>query len=307
MPDLDTVTRRLVEAYPTLSPQLKLAARYVLDAPNDVALQSMRGLAARAGVHPSTMSRLAREVAFTDYQSFKEPFRQSLKGRPSRYAARARRLQWHGEDSAGDALFAEFGQAAEDNIRQTLAATSPRQLETVATLFAAARQVYVVGMRKCFSVAYYFHYACRMFGLPTLLVEGRSGTAPDELRGIGAGDVMLVIGFDPYTRDTVQSARRAVEAGAAVVAVTDSKVSPLAVGAAHVFVVANASPSFFRSVAAALGLVEAVVAFIVADKGAPAIEALDRTEQHLRQFGAYWGQDGERRTNGRANGGDKRP
>jgi DNA-binding MurR/RpiR family transcriptional regulator len=299
MPDLDTVTRRLEEAYPTLSPQLKLAARYVLDAPNDVALQSMRGLAARAGVHPSTMSRLAREVRFDDYQSFKEPFRDSLKGRPSSYAARARQLQWRDEDRGGDALFGEFGQAAVDNVRRTLASTSPQQLETVAALFGTARQVYVVGMRKCFPVAYYFHYACRMFGMPTLLVEGRSGTAPDELRGIGPDDVMLVVGFDPYTWDTVQSARRAVDAGAAVVAVTDSKVSPLATGAAHVFVVANASPSFFRSVAAALTLVEAFVAYTVADKGAAAIETLDRTEQHLRQFGAYWGQDGERRAAGR--------
>jgi DNA-binding MurR/RpiR family transcriptional regulator len=259
----------------------------------------MRGLAARAGVHPSTMSRLAREVRFDDYQSFKEPFRQSLKGRSSSYAARARRLQWRGGDSEGDALFNEFGQAAVDNIRQTLAATSPQQLETVAALFAAARQVYVVGMRKCFPVAYYFHYACRMFGMPTLLVEGRSGTVPDELRGIGPGDVMLVIGFDPYTWDTVQSARRAVDAGAQVVAVTDSKVSPLAAGAACTFVVANASPSFFRSVAAALNLIEAFVAYTVANKGAPAIESLGRTEHQLRQFGAYWGQDGERRAAGR--------
>ncbi len=295
MPDLESVTRRLEEAFPKLSPQLQLAARYILDAPDDVALQSMRGLAARAGVHPSTMSRLAREVRFADYQSFKEPFRQSLKSRRSSYASRARRLQMRGVDSETGALFSEINQASLDNIRQSFSATTPAELESVAALFASARQIFIVGMRKCFPVAYYFHYACRMFGTRTVLVEGRSGAGPDELRGMSTEDAMLVIGFDPYTWETVQSSRLAVAAGAPIVAVTDSKVSPLADDADHVFVVANASPSFFRSIAAALCLVEAMVAFLVASKGADAITTLSRTEQQLRQFGAYWGKDGERR------------
>ena len=44
------LTERLEAYYPMLSPKLKLAARYVLDAPDDVALSSMRDVAARAGV-----------------------------------------------------------------------------------------------------------------------------------------------------------------------------------------------------------------------------------------------------------------
>ncbi|NNF78676.1 MAG: MurR/RpiR family transcriptional regulator, partial [Rhizobiales bacterium] len=45
---------RLSENYPQLSPQLRLAAKHVLDQPEDVALKSMRSVAADAGVAPST-------------------------------------------------------------------------------------------------------------------------------------------------------------------------------------------------------------------------------------------------------------
>ena len=59
MVELVQVTDRIEAEFPRLSPQLKRAARYVLDSPDDVALSSMRALATRADVHPSALVRLA--------------------------------------------------------------------------------------------------------------------------------------------------------------------------------------------------------------------------------------------------------
>ena len=65
--DYAAVKQRLEDAFPGLSPQLRQAARFVLDRPEDVALHSMRQLASRAGVHPSTMVRLARAPDYPGY------------------------------------------------------------------------------------------------------------------------------------------------------------------------------------------------------------------------------------------------
>jgi len=62
--DYAEFAQNLAERYPSLSPQLRLAARHVLDRPDDVALMSMRGIAADAGVHPTTLTRLARALDF---------------------------------------------------------------------------------------------------------------------------------------------------------------------------------------------------------------------------------------------------
>ena len=46
-------TDRLTRAYPTLSPQLKRCAAYILEHPSEVATLSMRQVAARASVPPA--------------------------------------------------------------------------------------------------------------------------------------------------------------------------------------------------------------------------------------------------------------
>ena len=85
MNDFAAVTGRIEAAFPDLSPRLRQAARYVIDRPDEVALSSMRRVAAGAGVHPSTMVRLARALAFPGYGALREPFRQHLRGE-RRYA-----------------------------------------------------------------------------------------------------------------------------------------------------------------------------------------------------------------------------
>ena len=46
--------------FPKLSPQLRQAAQYLIDRPDEIAFTSMRQLAERAEVQPATMVRLAQ-------------------------------------------------------------------------------------------------------------------------------------------------------------------------------------------------------------------------------------------------------
>ncbi len=291
MIDTSAVKARIESAFPALSPQLKRAARYVLDAPDDVALNSMRTVASHAGVHPSTMVRLAKELEFSGYAMFREPFRQRLRTHADRFADRARHLQARGAERPGherDDLLQEIQAAGRENLERTFAATSAADLAELAEMMEDARRIFVVGMRKCHPVAYYLHYACRMFHDNVVLANGIASTMADELRDIREDDVLIAVSFEPYTRETVRAARHALSSGAKLVAITDSSVSPLAEGAEKSFVVANDSPSFFRSVAAAMALAEAFVAFLVAHGGNTAVERLTRTEMHLENFDAYW-------------------
>jgi DNA-binding MurR/RpiR family transcriptional regulator len=45
----------LQQVYPNLSPQLRRAAHYLIDRPDEIAFTSMRQLAERADVQPATM------------------------------------------------------------------------------------------------------------------------------------------------------------------------------------------------------------------------------------------------------------
>ena len=296
-----SVTARLEQAFPNLSPQLRLAARYVLDAPDDVALNSMRTVASHAGVHPSTLVRLAQELDFSGYAEFREPFRQRLRTHGERYADRARTLQTRGnkpDASGSESLLEEAFQAGTRNLQNTFASVSDTELSELAGLLNGARRIYVVGMRKCYPVAYYLHYAFRMFLDNAVLANGVAATVADDLRDVQKGDVLIAVGFDSYTRGTVRATRHAVSVGADVVAITDSTLSPLAQDARQTFIVANDSPSFFRSLAAAMALAETIVAYLVAEGGEEAVSHLTKTEQHLEAFGTYWDEGDARALSG---------
>src|SRR5216684_254811 len=79
MTDIVSVTRRLEGGYHSLPPQLRKAARYVVKAPTEIALYSLREVAARAEVGPTTLVRLAAQLGFASYNAFRETFREGLR------------------------------------------------------------------------------------------------------------------------------------------------------------------------------------------------------------------------------------
>lgn len=297
------VSKRIEGLFSGLSPQLRQAARYVLDRPDDVALQSMRSLAANAGVNPATMVRLAKALDYPGFEAFREPFRERLRRPRDRYTVRVRALQERGGDRHST-LLAEMFAVDQDNLRQTFETIGFDNLAACGEALAGARRIFVVGLRSCYPVAFYFHYACSVFRTDVILLEGRGGTLTDGLRGAGPGDAIVAISIAPYTRETVQVANYAVSRGVRLVAISDSQVSPLAAIAAHALVVSDASPSLFQSLVPALAVAQALVAILMSSGGDKALTAVGETETLLHDFESYW-EETAPWTAGRRHGGER--
>ncbi|MCW9039451.1 MAG: MurR/RpiR family transcriptional regulator, partial [Rhodospirillales bacterium] len=60
--DYAATRNMIVEAFPRLSPQLQQAARFVLDCPDEVGLNTLRDVAGMAGVQPATIVRFVKAV-----------------------------------------------------------------------------------------------------------------------------------------------------------------------------------------------------------------------------------------------------
>ena len=286
----DDVIARIEASFSSLSPQLKQAARYVIDNPDDVALYSMRQLAAHADVHPSTMVRLARELGFDGHAQFQEPFQERLRSRPKvSYVGGARDLQARGSEGNEENLIRELFQTERRAFKALLSDQASHDIERAADALCAARNIFVVGGRSMYPVAFNFYYACRMFTNKVHLVGSHGGTFADQLRGIGRGDVVLAASFSPYARDSVKAVDYAQTHGARIVAITDSNVSPIARGKSTIsLVVSNESPSLFHSIVPALGVAEALVMLMIAHGGATALTALEDSEEQLNGFNASW-------------------
>jgi DNA-binding MurR/RpiR family transcriptional regulator len=279
----DTVRTTIKSRFPAMSRQLQIGARFLLERPEDVATASMRAVAGRAGVTPVTLVRLARALGFADWHELRRPFVERLRPAPAPYSARAEDLV---KRKSAAALARESFAAHAANLAATEALNAPREIAEAAALLARARRVHVAGFRSCHALAAGFVYVYRLFRPEVVLVGGALGLEL-ELRALGEGEAVMVLGFAPYSRECALVIEAATRAQARRIAVTDSDVSPLALGADHVLRFSHAGPSFFPSTAAASALLEALLVVLLARGGKPALDRLRAAESELETLGAY--------------------
>lgn len=282
----DTIRQR----FPTLSPTLQTAARYVLEHPNEVVIASMRSMAVKAGVPPATLVRFAQQLGFAGWPQLKDAFTEALGLGAEQYGQRAKALVDRGADAE---LTGEMFKVQRRNLDLT-EAQSAQSLQRAAQRLAAGTGVHVAGFRASFGMAYSLVYEYRLFRNSVYLLDGQGGSLEMQLRAIGPGDTVVVISFAPYSREAEGVAQAARQAGCTLVAITDSMASPLSLLADETLLFAVNSPSFFPSTAAGQALVEALLELLVSQAGEDVVARIDEAENQLFETGAYLQRPAER-------------
>ncbi len=282
---MEEVLGRLKELLAELPPHVRRAAGRVLDHPQDVAVTSMRALAASAGVTPPTMLRLARRAGFANYESFRAIFRTAVTGGGFRgKAASLQRLGEHGGDAG---VVERMGLAARDNIGVSFSEAGGADMVRAAELLRRARRAYVLGVGALHWMSCYLQYLGRT-GLPELSVPpANRSSAVEEMVGLGHGDVVLILSVVPYAVQMLTAAEFARASGASVIAVTDSRGSPLAALSDVVLVAGTASPQFYPSMVGLVAIIEALIALVVSHGEEATLARIAVIDRHRRVEGGY--------------------
>lgn len=284
----DPILDQLLDSLPDMSPQLRKAARYVLDNPNDVGVSSIREIADAASVKPNTLVRMARAVGCEGYEEFRRPFREALRSGRESFPDRARWLQAIARGGRHGGLFGEMAAMTLENIEQLFAGLTADEVKAAADRIVAARTSYVLGVGISYALAHNFAYLARM-ALDSVVAVPQDGSLPiDDLARAGPDDVLLAMTFSPYRSEVVDAVRAARAQGVGIIALSDSRSSPIALVADHAFVIPTDTPQFFTSTVAAASLLETIMAFVVADADPGVIANIDRFHQRRHELGVYW-------------------
>jgi DNA-binding MurR/RpiR family transcriptional regulator len=254
----------ILERYEQLSKRLQQIARYVLDEPNAVALETLAVLSERTGVQPSAIVRFAKSFGFDGATQMQRLFREGLLSgaATSGYGERVREFSQSVDGNAvGDPgrVLDEFVHGNTLSL-QGLPKMIPRaDLAEAVRLIGRAGTVYVAGFRRSFPVAAYLAYSLLQVDKKTIFVDSVGGMSMQQMHGIGAGDLLIAVSYHPYAAETVQVVEAAVEAGCPVLAISDSLVSPVAKPASLVLQVREAQIRKFRSLSASMCLAQALV------------------------------------------------
>jgi DNA-binding MurR/RpiR family transcriptional regulator len=278
---------RLSSGYAEMSPQVRKAARYILDNPNNVGANSIHELASAASVHPNTLVRLANSLGYTGFKDFRRPFTESLRVGPQTFPDRARWLQSIAQDQAHGALFSKIAETNIAGIEKLFSRLTAAEIKVAADWIVQSRRTYILGAGISYSVAHNFWYVAHMAFDHVVLVPGIATLPLDDISQIGSKDVLLAITFHPYRADVVAAFNHAKQKKARLISITDSRASPIATGAHQTFIASVNSPQVYISLVAAQALIETLVAFMVAEAKPSAVANIARFHEQRSNSGVY--------------------
>ena len=272
---------------PALTPELRKAASYVLENPNDVGVSSIREIADAAAVKPNTFVRLARSVGFDGYESFRSPFRNEIRRGVLNFPDRARWLQSLGKSGKLGGLYSDMVSAAINNIEETFAGIDEAQMKFAAETIWKSRQTFTLGVGVNSSNAQNFTYLAST-GMVQFHAIPRTGSTPvDDLAWADKKDVLIAITCKPYRVEVVEAVQVAREQGMKVIGISDSPASPIIVGSDHGFVVSTNTPQFFPSSVSTIALLETLLSFVIAVATPNVVKRVEQFHNRRHQLGMY--------------------
>ena len=254
----------ILERYDSLSKRLQQIARYVLDEPNELALETLAVIAERSGVQPSAIVRFAKGFGFDGASQMQRLFRDGLLsghaalGYSERVRNFSRAVDSSGASGGAELLseFVEGNTMALQNLPQTV---SDADLTAAVRLLEAAEAVYVVGFRRAFPVSSYLAYSLSQAGKRVVFVDGVAGLARQQVQMLTPKDLLIAVSYHPYADETVHAVETAAARGAPVLSISDSLVSPIAKPATMTLQVRESEIRAFRSLSASMCLAQALV------------------------------------------------
>lgn len=289
------LAERLQADLASLPPGYGRVAQQLLTDPEGSAFMTVSELAGAARVDQSTVTRFAGRLGLAGYPALSKLCQDHLREQ-AQTVSRLERLQ----NLAGLYLDAEQGEdlrsfdlldltAASDrsNIVRSFARIDASDWAKAVQSCASAVNVYVIGMRKCYAVAYLLRYLLGLIRENVHLVGSEASLLPDSLGDVGPADVCIGISIHRYTRLTLQGVAFARQRGARTIAFTDNPASLLVPYADTSFFVDTGSVSVLRSVTAFVSMAQALVAGVAVHRGTRARSALLVEEDVLKAFDVY--------------------
>lgn len=227
--------------YDTLTKNQKKLADYVRNNLIEIAFMNIITLSQKSGVSTSTITRFVKVLGFNSFPEFQEAVQKIAKKEIS--PVKEFRF-WVTETPKKDMLYDQIEEAksALDNLYSE---ETYKTLEAACTAIKKAGNVYILGSRSTFSMAYFCYHFMKRVKENVILLENRNDDISLLLQYVTKNDFLIVIGYPKYTRFTIQIVHFFSDIGSKILSITDSQTSPLAQGADYLIVAKNKLKIYF--------------------------------------------------------------
>jgi DNA-binding MurR/RpiR family transcriptional regulator len=276
-----SVRDRFEQRRDSLTPAERRVAAVVLDDPEAIAFGTVAALARRAGTGGATVVRLAERLGYDGFTGLQSAVRTDLAGQLRLASERIRRPAAH-DDLASRTLAVEV-----ENLATTFEQLDRAALRRAIGAIARRRaRVVVLPGGASIGIARQLGDELALLRPGVILVSGSPVAVAARTADIGDGDVVVAIDLRRYDGALLDSVAVIAGAGATVVAITDSVLSPLAGLADATLIAAVEGAGPFDSHLGVLAIANALVAGVAARLRRSAMSRIDAVEDVWRSIGA---------------------
>ena len=262
----------------------KLIANYILQSYDKAAFMTASKLGKTVNVSESTVVRFAAELGFDGYPSMQKTLQEMIRNK----LTAIQRVEVSKERIGNQDVMTMVMQSDIEKIRMTLDETDQVSFNQAVAAIANAKRIYVLGVRSASVLANFISFYFR-FMFDNLVSVDTSSISEvfEQIVHISADDVFIGLSFPRYSKRTIKAMQYAKDQGAKVVAITDSKVSPLTKIADVSLLAKSDMASFVDSLVAPLSLVNALIVAISREKAVHLESSLNRLESIWEEYDVY--------------------
>ncbi|MCL2401333.1 MAG: MurR/RpiR family transcriptional regulator [Oscillospiraceae bacterium] len=260
----------------------KRIAEYILKHYDKAAFMTASKLAVKTDVSESTVVRFAAELGYEGYPEMRRAIQDTMRSK----LTSVQRIQVAKDTIDSSDILSHVLSSDIDQIRLTMEETDSGDFTRAVNAIAKAKNVYILGLRSSSFLANFMgFYFNLLFSNSRVLSE--SPSVFEELIRLSEGDVLIAISFPRYSQRTIRAIDYARDVGAEIIAITDSRISPLAKLADIALCAKSDMVSFLDTLVAPLSLINALIVAVSEKAPGDLHENFERLERIWDEYGVY--------------------
>ncbi|MCL2408039.1 MAG: MurR/RpiR family transcriptional regulator [Oscillospiraceae bacterium] len=257
-------------------------AEYILQNYDKAAFMTANKLAKKTDVSESTVVRFAAELGYDGYPEMRRALQSTIRSK----LTSVQRIQVAKDTIDSRDILSHVLSSDIDQIRLTMDETDSDDFTRAVNSIANAKNIYIFGLRSSSFLANFMgFYFNLLFNNSRVLSE--SPSVFEELIRLSEGDVLIAISFPRYSQRTIRAIDYARDVGAEIIAITDSRMSPLAKLSDITLCARSDMVLFLDTLVAPLSLINALIVAVSEKAPGDLHENFERLERIWDEYGVY--------------------
>lgn len=259
-------------------------AQYIIDEYDKAAFMTAAKLGKNVGVSESTVVRFAVSLGFDGYPSMQKAMQEMVLNR----LTSVQRLEAASDRIGDQDIVSMVLQSDAEKLRRTDETLNREDFRKAVDAIVDAKRVYIMGIRSTAPLANFLGYYLRYLSDNVYIVTASGASEMfEQIAGVNSQDAVIAFSFPRYSTTTVKGAQYCSSAGATVIGLTDSTVSPLAQVCDHVLLAKSDMVSLVDSLVAPLSVVNALIVAVSARRESELSKRLASLENIWETYDVY--------------------